>query len=215
MLTLWYFFQHYIDLNTQYLLIQDSSQNGYLRMQGSASDYLPMANPSSKSKVPNDGFMSGAGNVDAGDAGMMQARRESDLSELEVVDETGLNNKDSPKGTRKRNLSVNLAPDGSIKTTAVVHTPSKDSPTDSDQSQDEENANLNDPFLSRSDSDRSERELGLRRGRKGYKCNDSLTSDTSSGFHSDYIPDDSASPDFNLVGRNDPGEVMVWSPLRL
>ena len=49
--------QHYIELNTQYLLVKDSSNEGYLRMQGPpevADGYLPMV-PESEPAAPHSG----------------------------------------------------------------------------------------------------------------------------------------------------------------
>ena len=49
--------QHYIELNTQYLLVKDGSHEGYLRMQGStvgSDGYLPMV-PESEQAAPHSG----------------------------------------------------------------------------------------------------------------------------------------------------------------
>ena len=204
--------QHYIDLNTQYLLVLDGSSNGYLRMQGSGSEYIPMVSP--VCRVPCDDVINYID--DTGDSYQFQVKKPREPSELslEWTPSTMVHNTNELDRDEKLNsqcdLCVKIGGDGTVETTALVHPRPKDSPSDSDQSQEEE-AHSAEPFLSRSDSDRSENDIPLRRHRKGgYKCNDSMTSDTSSGFHSDYIPDDSAPPEYSLVVMNPGnGEVMI------
>ncbi len=240
-------FQHYIDLNTQYLLVQDSGTSGYLRMQGStASEYIPMV-PSlaTDSKVEpqaaSDKAESEEGeedeeievvsihsnldeNCDNTDKTLTTGLSLSTPQEpvwkplVEVENENELedaeDNEESPEAAKKHELRVSISLGGAIETTAMVHPEPKDSPTDShsDNSYEEERNSPVEPFLSRSGSDQSDRGGTGRRGRKGYKCNDSVASDTSSGFHSDYVPDmdNSATPEYSIVLRRDrEREIMV------
>ena len=186
-------------------------------MQGSGSEYIPMI-PSSPGRIEREAKereeeeeaeeASGGEEKDESEAKEEENNdnkdcpvtitMETDENEAKVEDE----NPDSP--TRPKNLTD--TPDGLLSTQAMVHNNPRQSPTNSSQ-----NSSPDDTFLSRSDSDRSDKIPP--RCRTRYMCNDSVTSETSSGFHSDYQPEDSGTIEYSQVLPKKQEEVALWTTL--
>lgn len=208
-------------------LVQDSHNSGYLHMQGSGSEYIPMI-PSS----PGRREAAAGAQPEKDSYGSAVRARSSDCVgccdwkvKLETVEELGsgsisrpdysrpsrtekIRHPQGPHGSQGTQVPLQVSVDSEVSVTqAVVHPEPKESPSSSSHSL-EDRASPDDPFLTRSDSDRSDKERAPGRPRRCYKCNDSVTSETSSGFHSDYQPEDSGTLEYSAVIPHSP-EVMV------
>ena len=219
-------FQHYIALESQYLLVKDGTHSEYLRMAGGVMTYIPMSSDADNSAMESIPMDDDDVVADASDAGVspdysntQYQRPPSSPSHVELQPMPSLDNDDvtpeeadihdSPFDTTEKKDPQNEC---SVETKVMIHSQPKSEPdTSHGDSYYDFTTSQQVPFLQRSGSDRSENG-GAPRGRKGYKCNDSVTSDTSSGFHSDYFPDEPVSPDHTQFVFPNTGvlkEVMV------
>jgi FMS-like tyrosine kinase 1 len=216
--------EHYIELNTQYLLEQDLIQPGYLHMQGStATDYIPMSSEDARvSTTEIDGLSlpdqpeEDYDNIKRNRSSTMGSGRYEmrPMAKVDSLNECRPEPCERGQNVPRLKRLPNQIPGPDHHELTGVN--AQGSPTGAngskwDQSDDvQDQPSSRDHFLYRTGSDRSDR--GLPKHRKSCKSNDSVTSDTSSGFHSDYIPEDCAPPEYNnqiVINGHVDAEVIV------
>jgi hypothetical protein len=225
-------FQHYIDLNTPYLVLQDEAAaasqpspppSGYLQMN--SNGYMMMKQPSDRSPTNNrdtaielEDISLESGDKSDEDDGYIKPRRrnhsEDAGDEMEMKPMLSANEIESVTNTAKgdkrdnmnvKDLRVDLVEGKAIKTTAVVHGTPQKSPTGSSSSYMSQSSQEDGYLVPNS----TKTVAPSRRLGNSLKSTGSATSETSSGFHSDYVNDDFPPPGYDSAIQDYVVEVGV------
>ncbi|XP_064636645.1 vascular endothelial growth factor receptor 1-like isoform X2 [Lineus longissimus] len=197
---------HYIDLNTPYLVRQDEASaasqpspppSGYLQMN--SNGYMMMKQPDDRSPKNHDTAIE---LEDVGlDDGYIKPRRRNHSKdggdEMELLPMLSTNEKQG-KGEKRDNMNVkdlrvDLVEGKPVKTTAVIHGTPQKSPTGSSSSYMSQSSEDNGYLVPNS----TKTVTPPRRLGNSLKSTGSATSETSSGFHSDYVNDDFPPPGYD------------------
>ena len=184
-----------------------TGSSGYLKMRG--SDYIPMQPrvPPQEGSTDEDGSCSthsnnsDEDNYDNSRRGKSRSCDKTDLDMMEMKPMLRVNLPPRNYSNYAPYLRVSVVPNLEVHTTALVHhsdPSSEDSPVDTHSSSSCDSNVF--------DGHNYENQIPYRiprhkpaRHKKGSKSNESVMSDTSSGFVSDYLGEDLPPPEYNLV----------------